>query len=170
MTPMDVKTEDEWKQIIEQFAGQVAMTTCLADDAGAHPSLCHPDRYPLCAAIREDAEAATFICGKANVAMLAVARKTLRPVVDMCDAGLFRIVVPIVREGALAGLMVACGVASDDVDEELDAFLVSRQLGIPETEVEELARATPAASEEELRRQAESLFERLNRQPETPLS
>ncbi len=162
MTPMDIKTEGEWKQIVEEFAGKVAMTTCLTDADGAHPSLCHPERYPVCAAIRADPDSATFICSKVNVAMLAVARKTLRPVIDMCDAGLFRLVVPLVRDGVLVGQVIACGVASDDEDEELDAFLLSKQLGIPEEEVLELARATPAAAEDDLMRHADQLFVQLN--------
>ena len=119
MTPMEIKSEKEWEQIVGRFADQVKMTVCLTDDGGADPRFCQPERYPLCAAIRANPEATTFICSKVNEAMLAITKKTLRPAIDMCDAGMFRVVVPIVRDGKMLGQVVACGVASAEEDEEI---------------------------------------------------
>ena len=160
--PMDLETEERWKEIIGRFAGKVAMTSCLTDDAGAHPNFCYPDRYPLCAAIRENPDAATFICGRVNVAMLAVVTKTLRPGIEICDAGMLRLAVPIVRDGVLVGQVVACGLASDDEDVEIDTFGVSLQLDLPEEDVMKLTRSTPVGSEAELELHAQQLFELLN--------
>ena len=159
MTPMDLKTKEEWEMILERVAWDLNMTACLTDDTGA-PFFCRLDRYPVCSAIRANPEATTFICSRVNTAMLAVVRKTLRPEVDMCDAGLLRVVVPIVRDGTLVGLVTACGLAAKG--EELNTFLLAKQLGVTEERVQELARSTPFGSEDEVERSGERLFDELN--------
>jgi ligand-binding sensor protein len=113
----------------------------------------------LCAAVRENEKALTFICSQTNTAMLAVIRKTLRPAVDLCEAGLIRVVVPIVKDGSLIGQVTACGLASDE--EETNSFLVSKELGISEEEATELAQTTPLGSEEELQEICARLFDEL---------
>lgn len=159
MTPYELKTPKEWDAILAGFCDQVGMTACLSDAAGGQP-LCHGERFPLCAAVRNNPEATTFICSQTNTAMLAVVSKTLQPEIDLCEAGLIRLVVPIVRDGKLVGQVFACGLAPGD--EELDAFPIARQLGIPEEQVLELAKSTPLGSEEELRPLVDRLFQQLN--------
>jgi ligand-binding sensor protein len=159
MTLMDLKKNEEWESILNRFSQDAKMTACLIDDKGT-PLICRSDRYPLCQSIRENQEAATFICSRINVAMLAVVKKTRRPEIDICDAGLMRAVVPIFRDDTFFGQIAACGLAS--TDEEIDSFLVAKQLGISEERVLELARSTPIGSEEEIRRLAERLHEELN--------
>jgi len=159
MTPMDLKTKEEWEMILERVARDLNMTACLTDDTGV-PFFCRLDRYPVCSAIRANPEATTFICSAINSAMLAVVKKTLQPEVDMCDVGLLRVVVPIVRDGILVGLVTACGLASKD--EELNTFLVAKQLGVSEERVQELARPTPFGSGDEVERLGERLFDELN--------
>jgi ligand-binding sensor protein len=159
MTPYDLKTEEAWNEVLRRFAGQIEMTACLTDDAGKN-LLCHGDRFPLCAAVRDKKEALTFICSQTNTAMLAVVKKTLAPEIDRCEAGLIRLVVPLVRDARLVGQVVACGLAARD--EELDPFLIARQLGIPEERVSELARSTPFSSDEELQPLVDRLFHELN--------
>ena len=159
MTPLDLKTKEEWEKIVKRFSQDVNMTACLTDKAGV-PFFCRLDRYPLCMAVRDNQEATTFICGQANIAMLAVVEKSLRPEVDYCDAGLLRIVIPIVHEGTLIGMVVACGLASDD--EEVNLFLIAKQLGISENQANELSLPTPIGSEKELLRLGGELFEKIN--------
>jgi ligand-binding sensor protein len=160
MTPLDLKTDEQWDEILDRFARETEMTACLTDETGSLPR-CRRDRYPLCEAIRDSQEATTFICSQTNTAMLAVVKVTLKPEIDRCEAGLIRLVVPLVRTSRLVGQVFACGLAPKD--EELDPFLVARQLGISEERVLELARSTPASSDEELRPLADRLFRELNR-------
>ena len=70
MTLMDIKKEEEWKSILDRFSRDVNMTACLIDEAG-NSLLCSFDRYPLCKTVRDNQEAATYICSQTNVAMLA---------------------------------------------------------------------------------------------------
>ncbi len=68
--------------------------------------------------------------------MLEEAKRVLRPIIDYCDAGLSRMVVPIVRDGKLIGQLTACGGALED--EDINLFLIAKQLEITEDEVENL--------------------------------
>lgn len=159
MTPLDVKSKDEWTEILNRFSAQVNMTACLTDESGSQ-LFCSGERYPLCSSVREHKDALTFICAQTNTAMLAVVKKRLQPEVDLCEAGLVRLVVPIVRNNELIGQVTACGLAAED--DELDTLLVSKQLGMPEAEVADLAKSTPVGSEEELKQMGARLFDELH--------
>ncbi len=159
MTPLDLKTKEEWEEILDRFAKDAKMTACLTDDTGKQ-LICASERFPLCKAIRENHDALTFICSQTNTAMLAVLKQTLRPEIDACEAGLIRVAIPIFRDGSLIGQVTACGLGSND--EELDSFLVSKQMGIPEEEVLKLAGSTPMGSEADLRHASSRLFDELN--------
>jgi ligand-binding sensor protein len=159
MTPLDILTKNEWEEILDGFARKTGMTTCLGDEKG-NPIQCKADRYPLCVAIRGNQESLTFICSQAATTMSAVIRKTIKPELDYCQAGLMRVAVPIVRNGETVGQIFACGVASEE--EEIDASSLSKQLGISEDEVREAAKATPVGSEEEIESAAAELFHQVN--------
>ena len=156
---MEFANKSEWKQILDDFSREIQMTTCLTDETGASPECCF-ERYPLCAAIRKDQTAATFICSQTNTAMLAVVRKTCKPEIDFCEAGMIRIVIPLIRNGELKGQVFACGLAAEE--EELNVFLIAKQLNKPEQEIIELAKSTPFGSVEQLRRPVDRLFKILN--------
>jgi ligand-binding sensor protein len=159
MNPLEFKTKEKWEEILNRFARDANMTACLTDDTGKQ-LICAADRYPLCAAVRETPDALMSICSQTNTAMLAVIKKTLQPEVDVCEAGLIRVVVPVVRDGVLVGQVTACGLASND--EELSSFLVAKEVAITEDKVLELAKATPFGSEEELGKLCDRLFQELN--------
>ncbi|MBW2195786.1 MAG: PocR ligand-binding domain-containing protein [Deltaproteobacteria bacterium] len=161
MTLLDLKSKEEWGEIVARFAQEAKMTACLTDDTGGKPQ-CYFDRYPLCGAIRDDQESTTFICSQTNTVMLAMVKKTMEPEIDICEAGLVRLVVPILRNGRLIGQVFACGLASEQ--EDLNSFLIAKQLNVPEEKVLELAKSTPFGSEEKLKQLADRLFSELNPQ------
>jgi ligand-binding sensor protein len=159
MTPLDLRSKEQWEEILDRLAEDVNMTACLTDDKGV-PFFCRRDRYPLCAAVRDNADAITAICSQTNTVMLAAVVKTLKPEVDYCEAGLLRLVVPVLHGGAIVGLVTACGLAVKE--EEPETFLVSKQLGISEEEAARLAESTPFGAEDEVLRLGTRLFDELN--------
>jgi ligand-binding sensor protein len=159
MTPFDLKPKEQWLDILKRFAQQTGMTACVTDETGAEP-VCHGGRFPLCAAIRDNPSATTFICSQTNTAMLAVVKKTRSVEIDLCEAGLLRVVVPIFRDDGLVGQVFACGLAAED--EPPDYFLIAKQAGMAEERVAELGKFTTRGTEDELRPVAQRLFEELN--------
>lgn len=161
MTPLDLKNRKEWAGILARVAEATKMTATLTDDQGNHILEEQGQRYPLCLKIREKEASRTFICSQTNVAMLEEAKRALEPVIDECEAGLVRMVVPICRDGVLIGQLTACGLASKE-EEEIDPFLIAKQVGVSEGEVEDLATLTPAVSKADIRRIAAQLHDELN--------
>ncbi len=161
MTPFDLKSQEEWTGIVARVAEETKMTATLTDDKGNHILDEKGERYPLCLKIRAKKESLTFICSQVNVAMLEEVKRSLKPVIDECDAGLIRMVVPISRDGVLIGQLTACGRVSKE-EEEIDPFLIAKQVGVSESEVEYLATLTPAVSKEEIETIADRLFAELN--------
>lgn len=162
MTPLDVKSRGEWETILDRFSSDSNMTSCLTDEAGKQ-IMCRFDRYPLCAGIRENEKSLTFICSQTNTAMLAVVSKTRQPEIDFCEAGMIRVVVPIIRNGDMIGMVTACGLASRD--EAINTFLISRELGVSEEQVINMAKTTPFGSEKDVKEAAHALFRQLNPSP-----
>jgi ligand-binding sensor protein len=158
MKPTDLKTDAEWDALLREFSSDCGMAVLLTDDKGEVVRE-SGERFPLCTAIRNNDGAATFICSQTNTAMLQTVRAELQPVIDICEAGLYRVVVPIVRDGSLVGQVAACGLAPED--EEFDPFLVARVLEIDEDEVVELFGDTRPGSEEEIMAAARALFDEL---------
>ncbi len=159
MNPLDLKSQEEWEEILERFAQQVGMTACLSNGDGGI-IVCRYERFPLCGAIRENPDATVSICSQTNAAMRAVVEKTKRVEIDFCEAGLVRIVVPVIHNDKVIGQVMACGLASEE--EEVDAFLVAQELKTDEEKILELAKSTPLGSKEEIVKAGEALFKEIN--------
>jgi ligand-binding sensor protein len=161
MTPFDLKSREEWTDIVGRVYEATRMTATLTDDKGKHLLDEQGERFPLCCKIRENDASLTFICSQTNMAMLEEVKQARKPVIDECEAGLIRMVVPIFRDDVLIGQVTACGLAAEGED-EVDPFLISKQVGISEAEVEKLAAHTPAVPKEEIEAIADRFFSELN--------
>lgn len=135
------------------------MAACLTDAEG-NILQSEGERSPLCAHIRNNNEALIFICSQTNRTMLAEVTQTMKPLVDVGEAGLCRLVVPIIVNGAIIGMVTACGAALEGV--EIEGFLIAKQIGLSEDEVARLAKSTPTSKEEDIVEVATSLFEKIN--------
>jgi ligand-binding sensor protein len=58
-------------------------------------------------------------------------------VIEECDAGLIKLVVPIIVKEEYVGSIGACGLLLEDG--EVDSFMVNRTIGIDEEEVDALS-------------------------------
>lgn len=159
MGPMDFKRREEWDDLLGFFARQVRMPVCLSDDSGAQ-LLCKGEHYPLCTTIRRDRQFGQNVFCRANASMLRRVQETERPVLGLCEARLFRLVIPLFSGRQFVGQVAACGLACQE--EKILPFLLSRQLGIREDEIKRLARGTPIGVEGEILGLAMALFDQLN--------
>ena len=90
----------------------------------------------LCPAIKATDKGQAFICAVAHMNLANQARDERKPVVEECDAGLMKIVVPIFMDGEYIGAVGACGLLP--AGGEVDSFLINKITEIDETEVEAL--------------------------------
>jgi ligand-binding sensor protein len=90
----------------------------------------------LCPAIKATNKGQSFICAVAHMNLANQARDEKRPVIEECDAGLMKIVVPIFVDGDFIGAIGACGLLP--AEGEVDSFLVNKITEIEEEKVDAL--------------------------------
>lgn len=91
----------------------------------------------LCPVIKAHDKGQAFICAVAHMNIAAAARQEKAPVIEECDAGLIKLVVPIFVGEAYLGSIGACGLLQEDG--EVDTFMVNRTIGIEEEEIDALS-------------------------------
>ncbi len=100
----------------------------------------------LCPAIKASEKGQTYICSAAHMNMTAMAKNLGKPVVEECDAGLTKLVVPIFFENKFLGVAGGCGLLSEGND--VDTFAVTKIAEMDESLVTELAGSVPRISDD----------------------
>ncbi len=102
----------------------------------------------LCPAIKATENGQTYICSSAHMNMNALAKKSQAPVIEECDAGFVKLVVPILYKDEFLGVAGGCGLLAEDGD--ADTYAVNKIAGIDEATVEKLTQELPVITHEEL--------------------
>jgi ligand-binding sensor protein len=95
----------------------------------------------LCPAIKDTDKGQSFICATAHMNVSGMAKKTKEPVIEECDAGLIKIVVPIFINDEFVSAVGACGHIFDEG--EIDDFLINKITEIEEKTIEDLSKDIP---------------------------
>ncbi len=107
----------------------------------------------LCPAIKATEKGQSYICSMAHMNMTAIAKNSRATVVEECDAGFTKVVVPIYHGDEFLGVAGGCGVLTEDG--EADTFAVNKITQMDENSLEELTRDLPVLSARDLARAAE---------------
>ncbi len=103
----------------------------------------------LCPAIKATDKGQSYICAVAHMNLATQAKQTQKSLIEECDAGLVKIIVPVFVKDEFLGAVGACGMLLDGG--EVDPFLVNMTTGIDEEEIERLASDIGAISLEKAR-------------------
>ena len=90
----------------------------------------------ICPVIKGSEKGGPFICAVAHMNMTAQAKKIRKPVIEECDAGILKIVVPIFVKDEFVGTAGGCGRLP--AGGEVDAFMINKTIGIDKKEIEGL--------------------------------
>jgi ligand-binding sensor protein len=157
--PLEIMSAEQWDELLEELASDSLMTSALLDSQGAVLRT-HGRRNALCKMIRQEGESRTSICSQTSAAMLEMVRVTLGPVIEECEAGMMRVVIPVVRGGVLAYQVALCGRLAHDG--QIETFLLSKLMRVGEDDVSDLSRSVTLVARKYLRDLAERTFLRLN--------
>lgn len=137
----DVLPKEAWARLEREIYERSEMRPRVYDVEGV--GITDQSMYgnPLCEKIQSIPKAQTFICAVAHNNLAALAKNTRQAVVEECDAGMIKVVVPIFVDDEFVGAAGACGKLVEDG--EVDAFMVNRSSDLPEEEVERLAEEVP---------------------------
>ncbi|PIP42030.1 MAG: hypothetical protein COX19_02060 [Desulfobacterales bacterium CG23_combo_of_CG06-09_8_20_14_all_51_8] len=91
----------------------------------------------FCPKVKADDRGQSFICAVAHMNIAEMAKNAEAPVIEECDAGLLKLVVPVMVDDEFIGAFGACGMILDDG--EVDSFMVHKTIGMDEEEIESLS-------------------------------
>jgi ligand-binding sensor protein len=147
MELLDLCPLENWKSLEEEIRDRSGLNAAVFNTQGIR--IIPPQNWPnrLCPEIKADPKGQSFICATAHMNLANQARDSRIPVIEECDAGMLKLVVPIYVEDAFVGAVSGCGLLLDDG--EADTFLVNKIIGMEEERAEELAAGMAAISMEE---------------------
>ena len=102
----------------------------------------------LCPAIKATEKGQSYICSVAHMNMTAMAKNSKEAVIEECDAGFIKLVVPIIYNDEFIGVAGGCGLLTEDGD--ADIYAVNKIAGIEEATAYKLAEELPVITHEEL--------------------
>lgn len=115
----------------------------------------------LCPVIKSLEKGQSFICAVAHMNLSNQARQGKKPVIEECDAGLLKLVVPVFYGNEFLGVVGGCGLLPHEG--EVDVFGINKITDIPEDKIKSLAVDMPTMSLE----RAESACKYIEKQLET---
>lgn len=157
----DLLPLEKWKELEKEITRRFRLDANIFNVDGIRITDYKNWANRLCPAIKATDKGQSYICAVAHMNLSAQAKQTQEGLVEECDAGLVKIIVPIFKKDEFLGAVGACGFLLDDG--EVDSFLVNMTTGIDEEDIKRLsadieristkkARAILSFIEEEIRK------------------
>jgi len=142
----DIAPLDTWARIENEAFEKFGLQSSVFNADGIRITDTKNWANSLCPAIKAIDKGQTFICATAHMNMAHQAQQTRKPVIEECDAGLVKIVVPIFAGDDFIGAAGGCGLLLDDG--EVDSFAVNKIVEMEEDRVAALSAGIPAITSE----------------------
>jgi ligand-binding sensor protein len=142
----DLAPLDKWIELEEDIHQRSGLDVNVFDTKGYRISEFKNWANRLCPEIKATDKGQSFICAPAHMNIATQAMRTKQPLIEECDAGMLKLVVPIFANDEYVGAFGACGFLLDNG--EVDSFLVNKMTDISEDKVERLADGIPAITSE----------------------
>ena len=155
----DVAPMEKWIELEIDIHQKSGLDVNVFDTKGYRISEFKNWANRLCPEIKATDKGQSFICAPAHMNIAALAMRSKKPVIEECDAGMLKLVVPIILNDEYIGAVGACGFLLDDG--EVDSFLVYKMTDINEDRVERLARGVKATTIEKVEMLAQYITEQL---------
>ena len=133
----DIQPIEKWVELEKEIVERFAVDSNVFGVDGVRITEFKAWANKLCPAIKATDKGQSFICAVAHMNIATQAKQTRQAVIEECDAGLVKIVVPIFVDEEFIGAVGACGVLLKDG--EVDTFLINKITEIEEEKAEQLA-------------------------------
>jgi len=139
----DIAPLEKWVKLEKDIHRKTGLDVNVFDIKGYRISDFKNWANKLCPEIKATDKGQSFICAPAHMNIAAQAMRTKQAAVEECDAGLIKLVVPILTNGdEFVGAVAACGFLLDDG--EVDSFLINKMTDIDEEKVAKLSDGIPS--------------------------
>lgn len=133
----DIAPIEIWAEMEKEAWEKFGIQSAVLDVNGIRITETKNWSNPVCPEIKGTDKGQTFICATAHMNMAGQAKKTGRPVIEECDAGFTKIVVPIFVENEFVGVAGGCGLLA--TNGEVDAFAVNKIAEIDANKIADLS-------------------------------
>jgi ligand-binding sensor protein len=133
----DILPLENWKELEKEITRRSGLDANIFNIDGIRITDYKNWANRLCPAIKATDKGQSYICAVAHMNLSIQAKQTQKSLVEECDAGLVKIIVPIFMKDEFFGAVGACGFLLDDG--EVDPFLVNMTTGIDEEDIERLS-------------------------------
>jgi len=145
----DLLPLEKWKELEKEITRKSGLDANIFNIDGVRITDYKNWANRLCPAIKATDKGQSYICAVAHMNLSAQAKQTQESLVEECDAGLVKIIVPIFMKDEFLGAVGACGFLLDDG--EVDSFLINMTTGIDEKDIERLSGDIETISTEKAR-------------------
>ena len=153
-----IRSKEEWQKIVDDVCHELEMPTAVLDSKNIilHSS---GERNALCSAIRSNEDSLPLICGQTqqNMAKRAATIKGL--VIDACEAGLAKFVIPLFVEDEWVGSFTACG--SSIPREDIEDFIIGKSTKMSEDDISHLKQQVSEIEQAKVVEVVDRLFKEL---------
>ena len=148
----DIQSLEKWIELEEAIRERSGMRASVYDTDGVGITGQSQHANDLCPEIRATGKGQTYICAVAHQNMAVMAQNSRAPVIEECDAGLIKIVVPIFAGDEFIGAAGGCGLLMEDG--EVDDFMINKTTDIEEEKIAALAESVATVTQHEAERLA----------------
>jgi ligand-binding sensor protein len=156
----DLMTPDKWIEFEKDIHERSGLDSNVFNTDGIRITDYKQWVNRFCPKVKADDRGQSFICAVAHMNIAEMARQSKTPMIEECDAGLLKLVVPVFMDDEFIGAVGACGLILDDG--EIDSFMVNKTIGMDEEEIEALAGDIKKISRKEVEALAGYIQDRIN--------
>jgi ligand-binding sensor protein len=138
-----------WNQIENSLFDKFNLQGSVFNTKGVRISKIKNWSNPLCPVIKSIKKGQSFICATAHMNLANQAMQSKEPVIEECDAGLLKLVVPIFHHDEYLGVVGGCGLLAENC--EVDIFSINKLAGIDEEKIISLASDIPTITQDQIR-------------------
>jgi len=160
-TLTDLMPVEDWKKLEQEIHDMSGLDVNIFNPEGVRISDFKAWINRLCPEIKATDKGQSFICAVAHMNVAEQARQKGTAVIEECDAGLLKLVVPIFYNDQFLGAAGACGALLDDG--EVDTFLIEKIAEIEESITGPLTTDIKQVSHAQAQRVVEFIQEHINR-------
>lgn len=132
----EIQPIDKWIELEKKIVEKCQLQSATFDSEGARITDYVKWANRICPVIKSNEKGGPYICAVAHMNMATEAKESRKPVIEACDAGILKIVVPIFVKDEFIGTAGGCGRLPSNG--AVDSFMVNKTTGIDENKIEEL--------------------------------
>ena len=156
----DILTITEWarfeKELFERFHINCTVYHSSGLGVTGKPNWCNR----LCPVIKANKESLAAICAPGNQYFMAQAKKSGKPVIAECDAGLLKIAVPIFVGEEFLGTAGGCGLLPEGG--EIETIIIEKSTGMSTEKITDLSTDIETMPDAQAEQMAAFITERID--------